>query len=171
MLGKMRIKLFILIELLYSISLFSQGNIEYRKIGKVNYYVPISNNSLVMRNDSIALEINEYIIRHASKLFPEILLYISDQSPNNFEEVRVYYQKYSGEFFHKEDFFNNYKKEHIGLDLFLKRNHSEVAIKAIKSAVDNFRKLKKLEKKLSKKQLKAELSEEDLTVFLLQGVP
>lgn len=155
------------------ISLGITAQIQIKKIGKVHYSVVVTNKLVAMRNDSIAKEINEYINKNASKNFPNVLLYIATSDSlykqSNFEEVLVFYQKYLGEFFDKYSRFN-YETEHIGIHLFLFKNHHIMGIKAIEYAVKNFRKLKKKEKLLAKKEKMRKLTNADLESYNLLPV-
>lgn len=147
------------------------AQIQIKQIGKVYYTIIPSNESVSQRNDSIAKAINEYIEQSDVKNFPDILLYINDQNPesklSNFEQVLVYYQKYQGEFFNKYDNVHGYQKEHIGINLSLYKNHYQKGMESVKYAVNNLKKLKKKEKRLSKKQKRDMLTDEDLKSFEL----
>jgi hypothetical protein len=145
------------------------AQVQVRQTGKVHYFVVPFNEPLALRDDSIAHHINDYIAKKAPKNFPDILLYITNQNPkssiSNFEEVLVYYQKYRGEFFEKDILI--YDKEHIGISLALFKNHYQKGMEAVKYAVSNFKKLKKKEKRLSKKKNNDTLIDEDLKSFEL----
>ena len=95
-------KKIILLVFVVLMCLFANAQIKVKQIGKVHYSIITSNEALKLRNDSIAMQVNDYIAKHASKSFPDVLLYINDQDPqsnlSNFEQVLVYYQKYEGEF-------------------------------------------------------------------------
>lgn len=154
----------ILIFILNCLSIIAQ--VQVKQIGKVHYTVIPCNEFVSLRNDSLAKAMNDYIQQYAVKNFPDILLYVSDQNPesklSNFEQVLVYYQKYQGEFFTQYNNYYGYNKEHICIDLSLFNNHYQKGMKAIKYAVDNFRNLKKKEKRLSKKKKDNILTDEDL---------
>jgi len=159
----------ILIFILTCSSIIAQ--VQVKQIGKVHYTVIPSNEFVSHRNDSIAKAMNDYIQQNAAKNFPDVLLYILDSNPNseltNFQEVLVYYQKYQGEFFNQYDNYYGYSKEHMGINLSLFKNHYQKGMDAIKYAVDNFRKLKKKEKRLSKKKKNDILTDEELKSFEL----
>lgn len=163
-------KKIVLIVVVILVSLFANAQITVKQIGKVHYSIFAGNEALKLRNDSIAAQVNDYVTKHAPKKFPDVLLYLYDQEPqsnlSNFEQVLVYYQKYEGEFFHKYDNVFVYKKAHIGIDIALFENHGIKAISAIKYAIDNFKKLKKNEKRLSKKG--DALIDEDLETFKME---
>jgi len=147
----------------------ANAQVQLKQVGKIRYYVVPLNESVALRNDSIANAINDYITQYAPKKFPDVLLYITDQNSqsniSNFEEVLVYYQKHRGEFFEKDILI--YDKEHIGISLSLFKNHYQKGMEAIKYAVSNFKKLKKKEKRLSKKKRNDSLTDEDLKSFEL----
>jgi mevalonate pyrophosphate decarboxylase len=147
------------------------AQIQIKQIGKVHYVIIPSNKSVSQRNDSIAKTMNDYIQQHAVEDFPNVLLYINDQNSesklSNFEQFLVYYQKYRGEFFNKYNNVYSYNKEHIGIDLSLFRNHYQKGMEAIKYAVSNLKKLKKEEKRLSKKNKRDMLTNADLKSFEL----
>lgn len=161
-----RIQLTVFVILL---SLVTNAQVQVRQTGKVHYYVVPFNESLTLRDDSVAHAINDYIIKHAPNNFPDVLLYITDQNPqstiSNFQEVLVYYQKYQGEFFEKGVL--TYGKEHIGISLALFKNHYQHGIHAVRYAISNLKKLKKKEKRFSKKIKNETLSNEDLKSFEL----
>lgn len=147
------------------------AQIQVKQVGKVHYTIIPSNEIVSRRNDSIAIAINNYVQQHAGKNFPDILIYILDANPDseltNFQEVLVYYQKHQGEFFNQYNNYYGYDKEHIGISLSLFKNHYQKGMEAIKYAVSNFRKLKKKEKRLSKKKKQDMLTDEDLKSFEL----
>lgn len=154
------------------ISIVTLAQIQDRKIGKVHYITVPHNKNVMMRDDSIAKSINEYINKNAPKDFPDVLLYIADSDSahkqSNFEEVLVFYQKYGGELFNRYHYsVFNYGIEHIGISLFLFRNHGIWGIEAIKYAVNNFDKLKEKEKLLSEKIRQRILKDADLDDFYL----
>jgi len=158
---------FLMVALLACMAVKAQ--IQVRQIGKVHYSVIPSNADITLRNDSIAAEVNNYIVRNATKNFPDVLLYITDQNLqnnlSNFEQVLVYYQKYQGEFFNRYDNIYGYGDSHIGITLSLFKNHGSKAMAAIKYAIDNFQNLRQTEKRLSKKKKKGMLTDEDLEIF------
>lgn len=149
--------------------LITNAQVQSKQVGKVHYYVVPFNESLVLRNDSIANAINAYISQHAPRNFPDVLLYVLDSNPDNtitnFEEVLVYYQKHRGEFFEKDILI--YDKEHIGISLVLFKNHYTKGMKAIEYAVNNFKKLKKKEKRLSRKKKRDTLTDDDIKSYEL----
>ena len=162
--------LLIVVYILTCMSVIAQ--IQVKQVGKVHYTVIPSNKIVSQRNDSIAKALNDYIQQYAAKKFPDVLLYMLDSNPDseltNFQEILVYYQKYQGEFFNQYNNYYGYNKEHIGIDLTLFNNHYQKGMEAIKYAVDNFRKLKKKEKRLSKKKKGNILTDEDLKSFELK---
>ncbi|WP_147323472.1 hypothetical protein [Chitinophaga silvatica] len=164
-------KKLIFVLLFIFIHVFVTAQITVKHIGKVYYYTISSNKVISQRNDTIAMSVNSYIQRYAKKDFPDVLLYINDQDPknklSNFEQVLVYYQKYKGEFFNKFDDIYSYPNAHIGIELSLFRNHYQKGMEAIKYVVSNLKKLKKEEKRLSRKNKRGVLEEEDLKCFEL----
>lgn len=147
------------------------AQIQVKQVGKVHYTIIPSNEIVSRRNDSIAIAINNYVQQHAGKNFPDVLIYILDANPNseltNFQEVLVYYQKHLGEFFNQYNNYYRYEKEHIGISLSLFKDHYKHGMEAIEYAVNNFKKLKKKEKRFSKKKKKDMLTDEDLKSFEL----
>ncbi|NLR67493.1 hypothetical protein HGH92_24525 [Chitinophaga varians] len=147
------------------------AQITIKQIGKVHYAIVPANKPVSLRNDTIAQSINNYIQQHAEKDFPDVLLYINDQDPesmlSNFEQVLVYYQKYAGEFFNKYDDVYRYNRAHIGIEISLFHDHYQKGMEAIEYAVNHLKRLKKKEKRLSRKSKDGVLTEVDLKCFEL----
>ncbi len=159
-------------SLIAFLGIAQNGSIKISNIGSVYYTTIPGNIGVTIRNDSIATLINNYLSHNAPKRFPVVLLYISDQDRqnqlSNFEEIKVYYQKFKGEFFNDYDNKFSVDGEHIGIQLSVFDNHVSKAKNAIHFAVKNYRRLKRIEKKLFRKKEKNTLTDEDLEVFELK---
>lgn len=162
----------ILVLILTCICTSVNAQIQVKRIGKVHYTIIPSNEFVTKRNDSIANALNDYIQENSMGNFPEVLLYITDQSfvtnLTDFEQILVYYQKYLGEFFEKYDNRYLYEGEHIGISLSLSKNHYIKAMLAIEYAVKNLKKLKKEEERLAHKKRKDKLTDKNLERFNLK---
>ena len=165
------IRLALLLLLLFISSVtFCQEKVKI--IGNVHYTTVSLNQVISKRNDSIAFAINNYLKAKAPSSFPPVVLYISDQDSmnklSNFEDVKVYYQRFKGQFF-DEYASISINEPYLGIHLTLYKNHFIWGMKAIEFAIKHLDELKKKEKLLAKKNNKDKLTEKDLNSYSIYG--